>query len=266
MPKVAIAMIAALEREVSGFVKNWTRVRREHQGRNFLFFCREEHEREQMIVVCGGIGLEAARRAAEAVIALYRPSQVLSVGFAGALDASLHVGDVFIPEVVIDARDGSRTQIEGGSNEGTLVTFMDVAGIAQKASLAQAYGAQAVDMEASAVAAAARAHGIPFAAIKAISDEMNFEMPEMACFVDSQGRFKTASFAFFAALRPWLWPRVAQLASDSRKAANALGQHLRRLHQELSQASAEATEKVAATSVSSSAEITASRSRLGGHE
>jgi adenosylhomocysteine nucleosidase len=271
MPKVAIAIIAALEREVSGLTKEWVRVEREHQGRNFLFLRREEHEREQMIVVCGGIGLEAARRAAEAAIALYRPNLVQSVGFAGALDASLHVGDVFVPAVVIDARDGSRTQIEGthnhgGSNQGTLVTFMGVAGVDQKASLAQAYGAQAVDMEASAVAAAAHAHEIPFAAIKAISDESNFEMPQTARFIDSQGQFRTASFAFFAALRPWLWPRVAQLASNSRKAANALSQHLQRLQQELSQASKEATENIAATSVSSSPEITASGSRLGGHE
>src|ERR1700685_4673698 len=118
MPKVAIAMIAALEREVSGLTKSWVRVERQHQGRNFLFLCCEEHEREQMIVVCGGIGLEAARRAAEAVIALYSPNRLLSVGFAGALDTSLHVGDIFAPAVVIDARDGSRTQIEGGSNEG----------------------------------------------------------------------------------------------------------------------------------------------------
>jgi adenosylhomocysteine nucleosidase len=266
MPKVAIAIIAALEREVSGLTKNWVRVEREHQGRNFLFLCREEHEREEMIVVCGGIGLEAARRAAEAVIALYRPSLIQSVGFAGALDKSLHVGDVFVPAVVIDARDGSRTQIEGTHNHGALLTFMDIAGVAQKASLAQAYGAQAVDMEASAVAAAARAHGIPFAAIKVISDESNFEMPQTARFIDSQGQFRTASFAFFAALRPWLWPRVAQLASNSRKAANALSQHLQHLQQDLSQESKEATENITAPSVSSSPEITASGSRLGGRE
>jgi adenosylhomocysteine nucleosidase len=229
MPKVAI--VAALEREVSGLVRTFPRVEQAHQGRSFLFF-----ERDEMIVVCGGIGMDAARRAAEAVIALYSPAQVHSVGFAGALDADLRIGDIFAPTVVIDARDGSRTQIEAGNNQGangqgTLVTFMEVAGIDQKANLAHAYGAQAVDMEASAVAAAARAHGIRFCATKVISDEMNFEMPQMARFIDPQGRFRTASFALFAALRPWLWPRVAQLAGNSRKAASALGKHLESLRQ-----------------------------------
>jgi len=231
MPKVAI--IAALEREVSGLTKGWSLVERDHEGRNFVFF-----ERDDMVAVCSGIGMDAARRAAEAVIALYRPPLVLSVGFAGALDASLHVGDILTPAVVIDARDGSRVEIEGRNRQGTLVSFMAVAGIDQKANLALAYGAHAVDMEASAVAAAARAHGIPFSAIKVISDEYNFEMPATARFIDPQGRFKTASFAMFVALRPWLWPRVARLAANSNKAARALGEHLKRFRQELNQASA----------------------------
>jgi adenosylhomocysteine nucleosidase len=219
MSKVAI--VAALEREVSGLIRNWSRVDRDYEGRKFVFF-----ERDELVLVCGGIGVQAARRAAEAVVALYRPGLLQSVGFAGALDASLHVGDVFAPGIVVDARDGSRVEIEGGDGKTTLVTFMAVAGIDQKANLAQAYGAQAVDMEAAAVAAAARPHGIHFAATKVISDELSFEMPQMDRFIDSQGQFRTASFALFAAFRPWLWSRVAQLASNSRKAARALGGRL----------------------------------------
>jgi adenosylhomocysteine nucleosidase len=259
MPKIAI--VAALEREVSGLTKGCSRVEREYEGRKFVFF-----ERDEMVVVCGGIGLEAARRAAEAVIALYRPARVESVGFAGALDMSLGSGDVFAPAVVIDARDGSRVQIEGGNRQGTLVTFMAVAGINQKANLAQAYGAHAVDMEASAVAAAARSHGIAFGATKVISDPLNFEMPGMARFIDPQGRFRTASFAVFAALRPWLWRRVALLASDSRKAAKVLNEHLERFRQELSQASAQPSGKTPAAARSTSQAAATSGLRAGGHQ
>jgi adenosylhomocysteine nucleosidase len=235
-----VAIIAALEREVSGLTMGWIRVERDYEGRSFIFF-----ERDEMVVVCGGIGLDAARRAAEAAIDLYRPTMVQSVGFAGALDASLRVGDILAPAVVIDARDGSRVEIEGGNRQGTLVSFVAVAGIEQKANLALAYGARAVDMEASAVAAAACAHGIQFDATKAISDEYDFEMPGTARFIDAQGRFNAVGFALFAALRPWLWPRVMKLAANSRKAAGALGEHLRRLRQELSQASGRLLEQVA---------------------
>jgi nucleoside phosphorylase len=151
-----------------------------------------------------------------------------SIGFAGALHPQLRVGDIFIPAVVVDARDGSRTEIEGGN--GVLITFMSVADTKQKSALALAYTAQAVDMEAASVAAAARAHGIPFRATKVISDELNFEMPETSRFIDAQGRFRTASFASFVALRPWLWPRVATLASNSSRAARVLAGHLKDFH------------------------------------
>ncbi|MFZ0277179.1 MAG: hypothetical protein WA254_23695 [Candidatus Sulfotelmatobacter sp.] len=231
MPKVAI--VAALEREVRGLTKSLSRVEQQHDGRRFVFF-----ERDEIVIVCGGIGAEAARRAAEAAIALYKPTLLHSVGFAGALDADLRVGDLFVPALVIDARDGSRIEIEGATGTGkgrsSLVTFASVAGAQQKASLAQAYGAQAVDMEAAGVAAAARAHGIGFAATKVISDELNFEMPQTARFIDANGRFKTASFAASVALRPWLWRRTATLAANSRKAARVLSEHLEHYRQELS--------------------------------
>jgi hypothetical protein len=227
MPKVAI--VAALEREVSGLTRSCRRVTQEHEGRSFTFF-----ERDDMVVTCGGIGMEAARRAAEVVIALYHPMRLQSVGFAGALDASLHVGDLFTPAVVIDARDGSRIEIPGGDKRSMLVSFMAVAGIEQKRSLATAYGAQVVDMEAAGVATAARAHGIEFGATKVISDEWNFEMPQMGRFIDAHGRFRTAPFAAFVAVRPWLWKRVATLAGNSRKAARVLGDHLERFGRELS--------------------------------
>jgi adenosylhomocysteine nucleosidase len=222
MPRVAL--IAALEREVAPLVKSWKRVERQHEGRRYVFF-----EHDETVCVCGGIGVQAARRAAEAAIALYHPAVVQSVGFAGALDASLRVGDIFIPSVVLDTRDGSRCQLPGGT--GTLVTFMEVASAGQKIKLGSSYGAQAVDMEAAGVAAAASAHGIAMAATKAISDEADFEIPGMERFIDHDGRFHTTRFGLFALLRPWLWPNVARLATNSRKASIALAKHLERLLQ-----------------------------------
>ncbi len=217
MPKVAI--VAALQREVSPLIKHWARVSHRHEGRDFTFF-----EHGETVAVCGGIGVEAARRATEAVIATYRPTLVQSVGFAGALDPNLRVGDIVLPALVIDARDGSRSEVSGG--EGTLLTFMAVAGAQQKSKLAQAYEARAVDMEASAVVASATAHRIASRVTKVISDEVDFEVPGMSAFIDAEGRFQTANFTFFALLRPWLWGRVYLLARNSSKAARALAAYL----------------------------------------
>lgn len=224
-----VGIVAALEREVSGLTRSWNRVEQQYSGRGFVFL-----ERDDVVVVCGGIGADAARRAAEAVIALYHPTQLHSVGFAGALNPELRVGDLIVASVIIDARDGSRACVPGIDSQDSLVTYMSVAGVQQKRNLAQAFGAEAVDMEAAAVAAAAAAHGIPFAATKVISDESNFEIPEMDRFIDSHGHFRTVNFAVFIALRPWLWRRVATLAGNSRKATRALGEHLERWVHDLS--------------------------------
>lgn len=219
MPRIAI--VAALQREIAPLIKHWTPIQREYEGRKFTLF-----EHDDIVAVCGGIGLEAARRAAEAIIALYHPIRLHSVGFAGALTSALNVGDIFTPAVVIDARDGSRHHLEGGA--GTLVTFMAVADPKQKSKLAKAYRASAVDMEAAAVACAAQARGIAFRATKVISDELDFEIPGMGRFITSEGAFKTGTFILFSALRPWLWKSVAALASNSKKAAQSLCAHLER--------------------------------------
>jgi adenosylhomocysteine nucleosidase len=217
MPETAV--IAALEREVAPLLENAKRVKKEYSGRTFTFF-----ERGDIVIVCGGIGAESARRAAEAAIVLYHPTVLHSVGFSGALRPELSVGDVFPVSTVIDARDGSRVEVEAGNH--VLLTFGSVASAKQKATLAQAYDAQAIDMEAASVAAAARAHGLRFRATKVISDAFDFEMPDIDRFTDAQGRFRTKSFLAFTALRPWFWGRVLTLARNSHKAARALAIYL----------------------------------------
>ena len=210
-----VAIIAALEREIHGLVKGWRKVEREHEGRRFRFF-----ENDEAVAVCGGIGGEAARRATEAVIALYQPEIVQSVGFAGALDPSLKVGTIFCPSCVIDSRDGSRA--ETGMGSGVLVSAAAIVGIEDKAKLSAVYGAHAVDMESAAVARGARARGVRFMAVKAISDESDFAMPALDRFVDRDGNWCSTVFAASLAGRPWLWPKVYRLARSTAKASKAL--------------------------------------------
>ncbi|MGC1452233.1 MAG: hypothetical protein WA830_19560 [Candidatus Sulfotelmatobacter sp.] len=209
------AIVAALEREVRPLVKDWLVSEQEVSGRRFKFF-----QKDDFVLVCGGIGAEAARRAAESVIAIYSPEVVYSAGFAGALDSTLKVGDVVQPRRVINAGDGSSINLDRG--EGVLVSFGSVANPRQKASLRDSFAAQAVDMEAAAVARAAEARGVRFAVVKVISDEFDFVFPSMERFVDSQGQFLEMRFAGFVALRPWVWPRVARLAGNSTRASRTL--------------------------------------------
>ncbi|MGE5735361.1 MAG: hypothetical protein ACM34E_09760 [Acidobacteriota bacterium] len=209
-----VAIVAALKREVKPLIKSWTAVQREYSGRPYKFF-----ESNHLVLVCAGIGSEAARRATEAVIAIYAPELIISAGFAGALDRSLRVGDSFVPRHIINAGDGSASETESGS--GTLVSFGSIASPEQKAKLGTAYAAQAVDMEAAAVARAAHVHGTRFACVKAISDDQDFDMPHMERFVND-GQFSTSRFLAHSIAQPWLWPRVIRLAKNSARAARSL--------------------------------------------
>ena len=213
MPKVAI--VAALEREVRPLIQRWHLVEKDHGKYRFRFF-----ENDHAVLVCAGIGAEAARRAAEAVIALYAPEIVYSAGFAGALENRLKVGDLVLPRWVVNAGDGSRVELHDGT--GVLVSFGTIASPAQKVSLRNSFSAQAVDMEAAAVARAAEARGIKFAVVKAISDELGFVLPPMDQFIDSEGQFSEWRFAAHMAVRPWLWPRVLRLARNTRRASRTI--------------------------------------------
>lgn len=210
-----VAFVAALEREVRPLVKQWRAAEKKHDGRWFRFFLQEDS-----VLVCGGVGAEAARRAAEAVIVLFAPKVVYSVGFAGALESRFKVGDVVRAHRVVNATDGSSTRLDCG--QGVLVSFSSVAGPAQKAKLRESFGAQAVDMEAASVARAAEARGVGFAVVKVISDEVGFSFPPMDRFVNADGRFSEMTFAMYVAVRPWRWLQVVRLARNSDRASRSL--------------------------------------------
>jgi adenosylhomocysteine nucleosidase len=217
-----IAIVAALEREVLPLVRGWSVREQEHAGRRFRFL-----ENGDCVLVCGGIGAEAARRATEAVIALYHPEIIYSTGFAGALDPMLKIGDIVVPNRVVNAQDGSRLEVESG--EGVLVTFSAVASAGQKARLRESFAAQAVDMEAAAIVRAAEARGVRFAAVKAISDRSDFAFPEMDRFISPAGHFRTGKFVLFVMVRPWLWKSAWRLGRDSARASRALCDWLERV-------------------------------------
>jgi nucleoside phosphorylase len=227
MPKIAI--IAAIEREIHPLIKNWPATKIEHEGGKFTFY-----ESDYAVAVCGGIGPESARRAAEAIIVKYLPELLISAGVAGALVPELRVGETIFPATVIDTQDGSRHETAirnaplGGSSlaRTVLASYPEIASVTQKQQLAKSYGAHAVDMEAAAVARAAQAHHLGFLAIKAISDESDFELPEMSRFIRN-GKFRTKRLILHVAVRPWLWLKVMRLARNTQLASHNLCAWLR---------------------------------------
>ncbi len=218
MPRKCIAIVVAMRRELAPLLRGVQAQRAD----GIEFF-----ELEDAVIAVGGMGRNAARKAAEAVVDMYEPTTLISAGIAGALTTKLRAGDVVQGFEVVDAESGARFKTAGG--ESMIVTAASVSGPAEKRMLADRYQADVVDMESAAVAAVAQERGIEFGAMKAISDELEFEMPPVGRFVDGDGEFETARFATYIALRPKWWSTVQTLAKNSRTASLNLSHALEHL-------------------------------------
>ena len=217
-----VAIIAAMEGEIAPLVRDWPVRRFTHAGLTFRV-----RGQGDFVAIAGGIGRDAVSRAANAVMAQYHPQMLVSVGVAGALERELKVGTLFIPSVIVDSL--SNVQYRTGLGAGVLVTASKVVDNSAKQQLHDQFQAQVVDMEAAAVAEAARIHGTGFRCVKAISDELDFEMPPLNRFVDADGRFHTKRFVAWAAFRPRRWPSILELGRNTAKASAALCEWLSRL-------------------------------------
>jgi adenosylhomocysteine nucleosidase len=211
MPKVAL--IAALEREVAPLTKALPRRKPSPEG--VVAF-----ENDHLLMVCGGIGSRHAAAVTAWAIATIKPEVVMSVGFAGAVKPAGKVGDVITPGTVIDGSTGETFTVRTGN--GVLVTASSVSAPLGKRELGSLHDADAVDMEAAAVARVSQENGIPFFVAKVISDEVDFNLPPLQQFVSEAGKFRTSEFLAHVVVRPGLWPAVARLGSNAGKASSQL--------------------------------------------
>ena len=187
-----------------------------------------------------------------------RPAPLLSFGIAGGLEPRLAAGDWVIPDAVwadgesvaCDARwvEGLRAYVRLagniGSNDaswaaecvpstpganspprGRLLVGQDhpIASVAAKAARYAASGAQAVDMESHIVARVARRHGLPFAALRVISDSAARELPPAALVrMRSDGKPHIAAILRSLARRPDQIGALLMVSRDLKVAMGAL--------------------------------------------
>jgi hopanoid-associated phosphorylase len=112
---------------------------------------------------------------------------IISIGIAGGLAPPLKPGDCVVASEVVSGGERYATDAEWTARivaalpaailaplAGMDAVIADAPG---KAKLHRTTGAYAVDMESHIVARAARAHGIPFAALRTIADGANSQLP-----------------------------------------------------------------------------------------
>lgn len=222
-----VAIIAAMSGELKPLVRGWP-----HSTRGNIHFWAKRTEEEEWIAACAGAGLDAATRAFAGIEAGGPIDLVLSIGWAGALTTECVAGEAYNVAGVIDARTGERFNCDAGSGPYWLATNPRVADIPEKDRLASTYKAALVDMEAAAIARLAAMRGIPFYAIKGVSDPLEAKLPDFNRFIDAGGQFQTPKFVLFALLRPWVWPALVRIGENSRKASQSMAERLHELLEE----------------------------------
>jgi adenosylhomocysteine nucleosidase len=221
---VTITIIVAMKREITPLLRMWWKMGVERTNVAGL----DQYVSDNVRVVIAGIGRKSAAVAARVVIEYYEPELIVSAGLAGAL-TNASVGQVVCPAAVVDRNTGERYEtVRDPRASGVLVTAASVSSQEEKKELAEKYGAEAVDMEAAVVAEVAHASGVPFVAVKAISDALDFEMPPMDRFI-SNGRLDLLKLLGYAALRPRTWKALKELRRNSKIAAEALARELEKI-------------------------------------
>jgi nucleoside phosphorylase len=173
-----------------------------------------------------GIGTGAAARAAERVLDAGAVDHLVVVGIAGGIGASVAIGDLVVPERVVDLATDSEYRpaaLGDVAPRGTLVTSDGL--LADRGELRRLAetGAVAIDMETAAIAAVCERRGCAWSVFRGISDRADDGSMDEAVFglagPDGSGDF--AAVARFLLTRPWRIPQLVRLARGMDRAANA---------------------------------------------
>jgi adenosylhomocysteine nucleosidase len=179
----------------------------------------------EVVATRTGIGPARAEAATEELLGTTDVDRVLVVGIAGGLEPVSAVGDLIVPEEVVDAATGERFRatptpglavrgvIRMGGEDDYALGDGDVARLLDD-------GFTALDMETAAVARVCERHGIPWLAFRAVSDIAGDSSlgPVVMTLVDPEGNPRVGTAVRFLLRHPHRIPRLVRLGRDARAA------------------------------------------------
>ena len=186
---------------------------------------------EPRVLVANGPGPRLAGQATELVRMHQELKGLVSIGFCGALNPALEPCDIFVATEVLNvacAVSMPRSQSGERYKTGKLLS-MDrvVSTVAEKEGLRHT-GADAVEMEAAAVAERAAVWNLPFYCIRVVTDTSADAFPlDFNRLRDAEGRFSRAWIAAAALRRPGsVLAELIKLNKRCGSASQALGDFL----------------------------------------
>ncbi len=120
--------------------------------------------RAEIVATTTGIGPRAATLATEKILDSNPLRHLVVVGIAGGIGPSVAIGDLVVPELVIDLATGAeyRPSVMGDAvARGTLATANEVLSDPAEAARLERHGVIAMDMETAAIAAICESRACP---------------------------------------------------------------------------------------------------------
>lgn len=257
-----IALLAAVWQELAPLAR---RLQRTHEPAPLLARCRAALGRigsVEVLLIAGGMGARRAESAAEALLTTWPPDLLTVTGVAGALHPDLAVGDLIVvdsvlaeDEVLVTTPAHVATFAPGAPDvplrQGSLLSLDRVLITAAEkhsafhgehpfpntvptdARLGEHRAANArkrpiaVEMETAAAARVAIRHGVPWTAVRAISDRADESLPlDFNRLRNADGDLPTARVARAALAHPAAIAGLIRLGRNTNAAAEALARFL----------------------------------------
>ncbi|MCE5323864.1 hypothetical protein LLG46_11195 [bacterium] len=232
--KGKLGIVFALHEEAAGLARVLAESRSAVRMRNGDIACLIGQL--EVYAVIGGVGQAGCRKAVNTLIDS-GAGWIISSGFAAGLDPAAKVGDVVIADRIITTQPGQATyQSDPGllaalpprdTNREFSVYTCDMVSVdnvigspEEKKNIYLSTGAGALDMESYAAAAACCRRGVPFAAIRSISDTASDSIPEhIITLISIESTWRQL---LYIASRPHIWQNVRQMRKNAGSAANNL--------------------------------------------
>ncbi len=175
-----------------------------------------------------GRGRGLAGAAVDVVKEHQKLTGLISIGFCGGLQPALDACDIFVATEVVGVGPALAPASRKLFKTGKLLSIdRVVSSAAEKTQLGEA-GADAVEMEAAAVAVRAQQWKVPFYAVRVVTDTCDENFPlEFNHMRRPDGRFSRVRILGAALRRPLaVFPELIKLNRRTKRAAEALGDFL----------------------------------------
>ena len=190
--------------------------------------CSGTYKGITVITAVTKMGLVAAQSATEEIFLKYGATidHLFAVGIAGANDVSLNIGEVVIPESVVDERDGITrypVNLSDRQPSGVIYSTDQLCYDTNFVAMLQSKNVSLVDMESGAIAAVCERNHCPFTIIRAVSDKVdkhaeNFEVFHLA---NDDGSPRYMAAARYILAKPWRINYLVSMALGAKKAIDA---------------------------------------------